>query len=343
MSPTEHRHIDLPPHLRVSTFRRALLRGLGVVLPPLLTVVVLIWAWNAIESYILRPMESGARQVLVWTISDTKRSRPPEAELIDEAVPAQGFVYQGQRYIADPTGHRYLPEYVVRYVDNNLDVLGPYQSLPSTANAYWHRYIELQYLPRRFIVPLFLLVFLTVLYVLGRVFGHGIGRWIVNSLESGINRVPIVNKVYGSVKQVTDFAFSEREIEFNRVVAIEYPREGIWSIGFVTGNGLPEIARAAGEPVLSVLMPTSPMPMTGFTVTVRRSEAIDLDLTIDEAIQFCISCGVVLPPPRLISAPPAVSAPQAAPSGVSLISVPARIYSKTFLRSIFSFQGRGTM
>ena len=160
-------------------------------------------------------------------------------------------------------------------------------------------------MPRRFIVPLFLVVFLAVLYFLGKLFAYGIGRWIVNSLEAGINRIPLVNKVYGSVKQVTDFAFSEREIEFNRVVAIEYPRDGIWSIGFVTGNGLPGIAKAAGEPVLSVLMPTSPMPMTGFTVTVRRSDAIDLDLTIDEAIQFCVSCGVVVPPPRVVARPSA--------------------------------------
>jgi uncharacterized membrane protein len=343
MSPTETGFSDLPPHKRISTFRRALLRGLGVVLPPLLTVVVLIWAWNAIENYVLRPMESGVRRVLVLAVSDIKRERPRGAEPINESVPTQGFMYQGQRYVVDPTGHRYLPQYVVGYVDDNLDVLGPYQPAPVTANAYWHRYVELRYLPRRFVVPLFLLVFLAVLYFLGKLFAHGIGRWIVHSLEAGINRIPIVNKVYGSVKQVTDFAFSEREIEFNRVVAIEYPREGIWSIGFVTGNGLPGIAKAAGEPVLSVLMPTSPMPMTGFTVTVRRSEAVDLDLTIDEAIQFCISCGVVLPPPKLVAAAPPSGTRQVAATGTPTAPASARIYSKSFLRSLFSFQGRGSM
>lgn len=276
-------------------------RGLGVVLPPLLTLVLLIWAWNAIESYVLRPMETGVRHglVLVLTRNQIKREVPKDAVLVNPAVPGEGFTYQGERYVLDPTRSKFLPEYVVEFVDNNLDRLGPYQTPPVTANAYWHRYVELRFLPRTFIVPLFLLVFLSALYFLGRVFAHGIGRWFVNSLEAGVNRIPLVNKVYGSVKQVTDFAFSEREIEFNRVVAVEYPREGIWSIGFVTGNGLPDIAKAAGEPVLSVLMPTSPMPMTGFTITVRRSEAIDLDMTIDEAIQFCVSCGVVVPSRRL--------------------------------------------
>ena len=277
------------------TFRGAILRGLGVVLPPLLTIVVLIWAWNAISNYVLRPMETGVRHGVVWAISDIRKEVPQGASTSAGSRLLDGFTFEGTSYIPDPTKRRFLPEYVVRYVDENLDRYGPYESAPATANAYWHRYVELRYLPRSFIVPLFLLVFLTVLYFFGRVFAHGIGRWFVTSTEAGINRIPIVNKVYGSVKQVTDFAFSEREIEFNRVVVVEYPRKGIWSIGFVTGNGITEIANIAGEPMLAVLMPTSPMPMTGFTIQVPRSQAVDLVLTIDEAIQFIVSCGVVAP------------------------------------------------
>ncbi|MGV3484035.1 MAG: DUF502 domain-containing protein [Planctomycetaceae bacterium] len=276
------------------TFRGAILRGLGVLLPPLLTIVVLIWAWNAISNYVLRPMETGVRYAVVWGIGDIKRTAPQGAVATDGASRLNGFTYNDVRYVPDRTGRRFLPEHVIRYVEDNLDRLGPYEPSPTTATAYWHRYVEMRYLPRSFIVPLFLLVFLTVLYFLGKVFAHGIGRWVVTSFEAGINRIPIVNKVYGSVKQVTDFAFSEREIEFNRVVAVEYPRKGIWSIGFVTGNGLPEISVVAGEPMLAILMPTSPMPMTGFTIQVPRSQAVDLQLTIDEAIQFVVSCGVVV-------------------------------------------------
>ena len=278
-----------------NAFRGAILRGLGVVLPPLLTIVVLIWAWNAISNYVLRPMETGVRHTVVLAISDIRKEVPQGATTNAGSRLLDGFTFEGKRYLPDPTKRRFLPEDVVRYVDENLDRYGPYESAPATANAYWHRYVELRYLPRSFIVPLFLLVFLTVLYFFGRVFAHGIGRWFVTSTEAGINRIPIVNKVYGSVKQVTDFAFSEREIEFNRVVAVEYPRKGIWSIGFVTGNGMPEVAGIAGEPMLAILMPTSPMPMTGFTIQVPRSHAVDLELTIDEAIQFIVSCGVVAP------------------------------------------------
>ena len=82
---------------------------------------------------------------------------------------------------------------------------------------------------------------------------------------------------------------------------MEYPRKGIWSLGLVTGESMLEIAAAAKEPVLSVLIPTSPAPFTGYTLTIKKSEAIDLNITIDQAVQFIVSCGVVIPPQQLRS------------------------------------------
>ncbi len=287
----------LSKRTRSGGFQRAILRGLGVVLPPLLTIAVLIWAWSTIENYVLGPIESNIRAAIVKTISHNKTfSKVPQNAIATGGKMLDGFTYEGEKYVPDPTGRRFLPENVIRTVNESADSFGPYTAAPATANAYWHRYVEVVFMPRWIVVPVFLIVFLTVLYFAGRLFTFGLGHWFVRSFDAAILRIPIVNKVYGSVKQVTDFAFSEREIEFNRVVAIEYPRKGIWSLGFVTGNGMREISEIMGEPMLSVLMPTSPMPMTGFTVTVKRSEAIDLELTIDEAIQFVVSCGVVVPP-----------------------------------------------
>ncbi len=279
-----------------------MLRGLGVVLPPLLTIVVLIWAWSTIEVYVLRPIESGFRHAIVWSIEETYSEVPPGSTATGNRR-LEGFTYRGTRFVPDPTGRRFLPDYVKKIVDDKSDYFGPYSPAPASASAYWHRYVQLEYMPRSLVVPVFLIVFTTVLYFLGRLFTVGLGRWLVHRFDRAILRIPVVNKVYGGVKQVTDFAFSDREIEFNRVVAIQYPREGIWSLGFVTGNSMKEISAATGEPMLSVLMPTSPMPMTGFTVTIRKSEAIDLDLTVDEAIQFIVSCGVVVPPQQRIDRP----------------------------------------
>ncbi len=95
--------------------------------------------------------------------------------------------------------------------------------------------------------------------------------------------------------------FSDTEIQFNRVVAIEYPRKGAWSLGFVTGEGLADIRTAANELVLNVFVPSSPMPLTGWTLILPKSEVIDLDMTIDQACQFLISCGVVVPQQQLVS------------------------------------------
>jgi uncharacterized membrane protein len=284
---------------RSAGVRRAILRGLGVVLPPLLTIVVLIWAWSTIEAYVLRPIEVGIRQGIVWGMRDTLTEVPSDATPTGQRR-LDGFTYKGIRYVPDPTGRRFFPQYVKTIVDEHTEYFGPYTPSPASADAYWHRYVELEYMPRTIVVPVFLIVFSAVLYFLGRLFTLGLGRWFVHRFDQTVLRIPVINKVYGGVKQVTDFAFSEREIQFNRVVAIQYPRDGIWSLGFVTGNSMAEIAEATGEPMLSVLMPTSPMPMTGFTVTVKRSEAIDLNLTVDEALQFVISCGVVVPPQQRV-------------------------------------------
>ena len=276
-------------------FRRAVLRGLGVVLPPLLTIVVLIWAWNTIESYVLGPIESGVRSLVVYSIEDTLSEAPANSTAITDRR-MDGFRFGGTTYVPDTTGRRFFPEYVKNTVDENADRFNVALPPPATARAYWHRYVQLRYLPRTIVVPIFLVAFAGVLYFLGRLFTFGIGSYLLHAFDAAILRIPIVNKVYGGVKQVTDFAFNERDIQVNNVVAVQYPRDGLWSLGFVTGSSLKQLTDHTGEEMLSVLMPTSPMPMTGFTITVRRSETIDMDMTLDEAIQFVVSGGVVVPP-----------------------------------------------
>ena len=169
----------------------------------------------------------------------------------------------------------------------------------TTDAEIYGQYLNLTWLRRRYILPIFLCVFILLLYLLGKFLAAGVGRWMYSIFDRIVARVPLVSNVYSSVKQVTDFVFSEREIQFNRVVAIEYPRKGIWSLGFVTGESLLDIRSAANQPILSILIPTSPMPATGYTISVLKSETIDMNLTVDQAIQFIVSCGVVIPPQQL--------------------------------------------
>ncbi len=294
-----HTDVEIPtPKPKLSPLRRAIWRGSSIIAPPLVTLLLLIWIASAVEDYVLRPLESAGRTALVWWSEDVLDAAPTGAELNDINNPSAGFVHEGKIYVPPPSGRKYIPEHVLLYVDANIDSLPREMQDPKTANAYYHAYVKLQYMPRWFTIPLLLLVLFSVLFFVGRFLAAGVGRMFVNGFERAINSLPVVRNLYSSVKQVTDFVLSEREIEFTRVVAIEHPRVGIWALGFVTGpEGLPQLEAAIGEDMAAVFVPTSPMPMTGFTVNCRKRDLIDLDLTIDQAVQFIVSCGVVCPIP----------------------------------------------
>lgn len=301
-------------------FRRAILRGAALIMPPLLTIVFLLWAWNAIERYVLTPLENGARYVIVWSLWDVKEGIPPDTppeaiqieregrqapltemfptpppyEDLRKRVARRGgrlvsFTYQGREYLPVP-GNSWIPENVAETVANN-----PGDKVLNTPKAYYERYVDMVYLKRRVTMPVFLLVFIFTLYFLGKFLAAGLGRILWNAGEAIIHRLPVVNMIYGSMKQITDFVFSERELEFTRVVAVEYPRKDVWALGFVTGEGFAEISDAVGEQVISVLVPTAPVPATGFTAMFRKSEVLDLNVTVDQAIQYLVSAGVVVP------------------------------------------------
>jgi uncharacterized membrane protein len=279
-------------------FRIATLRGLGILLPPLLTIMLFAWAWNTIERAILLPVESLSETTLAYAIEDIRSKSIIKLE-------SDGLENGQERFKSVPKGETYTSLDGTLLIEFNnqwlpLDVFEIVSANPGTANLatahdYYRRYVQLKYLKRHLVIPAFLAIFLGVMYIVGKLLAAGIGSFFWHQFESLINRLPIIRNVYSSVKQVTDFAFSETDVQFTRVVAVEYPRRGVWSIGFVTGESLLDIRRAAGEPVLSVLMPTSPMPATGFTITIPKSETVDLDITIDQAIQYCVSCGVVVP------------------------------------------------
>jgi uncharacterized membrane protein len=190
---------------------------------------------------------------------------------------------------------QFVPVEVYHYVAASVGK----NPMPRDAKAIYTWYVDNKWLPRHIVVPVFLCLFLLVLYLLGKFLAAGVGRFFWNQMERLIHRVPLVRNVYGSVKQVTDFVFTDAEVPYTRVVAIEYPRKGMWSLAFVTGDGLWDIRGVAKEPIITVFVPTSPMPFTGFALTVKKSEVVELTITVDQAIQFFVSCGVVVPPPIL--------------------------------------------
>lgn len=274
-------------------FRAAVVRGLGVVLPPLLTIVIFLWVGGTVNLYVLKPITGGLRDVIAWQISDINQHVPPEQQA------------QTTKDLADPSDYYYeMPDraFVPITVYEYVRLHHGSRPIPDTSKGLYRLYVELRFLKPHIIIPSFVALFILVLYLLGKFMAAGLGHFAVHTVERGIDQLPLIRNVYSSVKQISDFLFSPREVEYTRVVAVEYPRKGIWSLGMVTGDSLLDLHAAANEHVISILIPTSPMPVTGYTINVRRSEAIDLDITIDQAFQFIVSCGVVVPPQQLYDA-----------------------------------------
>jgi uncharacterized membrane protein len=140
-------------------------------------------------------------------------------------------------------------------------------------------------------------VALIAVCIVGALLASVVGRVLWGFIETFIKNTPLLNRIYPYVKQVTDFILTRKEQEklFSRVVAVEYPRKGIWSIGLVTGTGIRDINRRAGTECLTVLIPNSPTPVTGYVILVPREQTIPLEMTIEEAFRFALSAGVIAP------------------------------------------------
>lgn len=136
--------------------------------------------------------------------------------------------------------------------------------------------------------------------MLGAVLASVIGKTLWHLFEKVLMRMPILKKVYPHIKQVTDFFLTREKLSFTRVVAFEYPRKGIWSIGMVTGSGLKKLAQKENKNFLTIFLPTSPTPFTGYIVFVPDKEVLDLNITIEEALRFTISGGVIAPPTQRV-------------------------------------------
>jgi uncharacterized membrane protein len=282
MPPPESRVVDSK---KIHPFRSAVIRGLGVITPPLLTIVILLWVINTTRIYVLEPVNLGVREALVWCLRGEIRDGLAISDTTRRTAVVDGVPYQE---LMD--GH-FVPLSVYDRVQNVSDS----DTIPHTAKGVYQRYVEVTFLQPQYAIPCFLAIFILVVYLLGKFMAAGIGGFLGDRFDVIIQRLPFVRSVYKAVKQVTNFFFSEKQIQFTRVVAVEFPRSGMWSIAFVTSEGLGDIRAAANDAVLGVFIPSSPMPVSGYSLTVLKREAVDLNITIEEAIQYLVSCGLVMP------------------------------------------------
>ena len=140
------------------------------------------------------------------------------------------------------------------------------------------------------------IVVLLVVTIIGFLVTNFFGRFMIKLGENLVSRVPVVRTIYGVLKQIFDAVLAQSEGAFREVILIEYPRKGIWVIGFVTSNTQGEIRRVMADEMVNVFLPTTPNPTSGFLLFVPRKDCITLNMTVEEGVKLVISGGIVSPP-----------------------------------------------
>jgi len=140
------------------------------------------------------------------------------------------------------------------------------------------------------------LLSLLIIFVTGVIAANFFGRRLVNLWEAILARIPLVRSVYSAVKQVTETLFAPGGQSFRKVLLVEYPRRGLWTLAFQTGTDIGEAQERTGEDVVNVYLPTTPNPTSGFFLMIPRRDVVELDMSVDEGLKMIISMGVVVPP-----------------------------------------------
>lgn len=145
------------------------------------------------------------------------------------------------------------------------------------------------------------------LLLVGAVASNFVGRKLVGWWDNLLHRIPIVRSIYSGVKQVSDTLFSESGNAFRKAVLIQWPREGAWTIAFVTGVPGGDAANYLQGEYLSIYVPTTPNPTGGYFIMLKASDCIELKMSVDEALKYIVSMGVVVPHGVAPSAPKPVN------------------------------------
>jgi uncharacterized membrane protein len=154
------------------------------------------------------------------------------------------------------------------------------------------------------------LLTLGIVLLMGAITSNFLGKKLVVWGNALLSRIPIVRSIYSSVKQVSDTLFSENGNAFRKALLVQWPREGVWTIGFLTGMPGGDVVNHLPGDYLSVYVPTTPNPTGGYFVMLKKSECVELKMSVDEALTYVISMGVVVPASTASpSAPPPALAP----------------------------------
>lgn len=161
--------------------------------------------------------------------------------------------------------------------------------------------LPLRYQPEQFLgfhIPgLGVILAVSVVLITGMIVANLFGRKLVEGWESLLARIPLVRSIYSAVKQIAETMFSSNGQSFRKVLLVEYPRKGLWTLAFQTGTEIGEAQLKTGSDVINIYVPTTPNPTSGFFLMVPREEVVELEMSVDEGLRMIISMGSVVPKP----------------------------------------------
>jgi len=238
-------------------------RGLRALLPTVLTVAVFAIAINFLYDTIAQPINTGLKRFLV----DTPIGNAPLQFFFDIDVEDDAYrLNEGEPGYDPKVGEVVLKDEIRAELDERF--------------YNWIGFV----------------IAIILIFVFGFFLATFLGSRIFARVEGILERFPGVKVVYPYAKQPVEFFTTEKKMEFHSVVALEWPRKGVWALGFVTGNGFKDIDERADDILINVFFPSCPTPVTGYVMFIPAKDLLLLPITVDEAIRFIISGGVLVPP-----------------------------------------------
>ena len=182
-----------------------------------------------------------------------------------------------------------LVKFAIGQMDKSIGLL-PHSYQPGVMLQQWLGTENPVEIPGFGVILIVIVVLLT-----GVLVANFVGRAFVGGWESLLDRIPVVRAIYSAAKNFAEIVFSDSSQSFKKVLLIEYPRKGLYSLAFQTASKLGEIEDRTGEDVVCCFVPTTPNPTSGFIIIVPRKDIVELDMSVDEALKMIISLGVVVP------------------------------------------------
>jgi uncharacterized membrane protein len=261
-------------------FKRFFGRGMAILLPSMLTLWILWQAFAFVSHNVGEPINKGIRLLVIETTPLFVRNpaqRPAWYQVTDadirefhpgkdlSGLPAGGGPAVSEKEIAEI-------QHEIRH---------------AKFRKFWdsHWYLS----------GTGLVVAIILIYLAGLLLGGLIGRRVYARLEALISRVPGFKQIYPHVKQLVELVIGDKPMAFSRVVLVQFPRPGAWMLAFVTGESLRRVTEHTGQRCVTVFVPHTPTPFTGFTLSVPETDVIDVPVTMDEALRYVITGGVLVP------------------------------------------------